>query len=388
MKMTAPALAGLLLGALLPAAAGQRNPDLLRYKAENDRIRSTKVKVLEYGYLTLKYQKDERDPKELPISRVLTVRLGGFPPAYQQGMAAEKQAGTVAGNLLENLEKAANSYALAAGEEGLRQPLKAAALYRSAICTLKLALAESSWIDRAVTRFREYLQAYPKHHEALQAILHLGKLLRLKGSPDEALTELKKIDQKVLDENIPVIWEVRSKLEQVKAHFRAGRIQQARTTVANANTLLAEITGQQELVKSLQSRNDLLKGRCDIKAKAYDAAIRYFEGIINAAGTDLTRKVVGLVGKGEAFYHKGREKGDMGALRKAQLAFARASVLNPNMKEFGAKAAFFTGEVLTALAGKGEGARYAQQAKDYYREVIRYYPLSDWSAAARKRLAE
>jgi len=386
--MKTTAAAGLVLGLLLPAASGQRNPDLLRYKVENDRTRTVKVKILEYGYLQLKYQKDNRDPKELPIDRVLTVRLGGFPTAYKQGLAAEAQARTGEGNLLKTLEKAADSFALAANEEKLRQPLRADALYRSAICTLKLALAESSYIDKGAERFREFLTSFPKHHEALQAILHLGKLLRLKGASDEAITELKKIDQKVLDENIPTIWEVRSKLEQVKAHFRAGRIQEARTTVANANTLLAEISGRPEEVKSLQSQSDLLKGRCDIVAKAYDTAVNYFEGIISQAGTDLTRKVVGLLGQGEAYYNKGKEQGDLGALRKAQLAFARASVLNPNLKEFGAKAAFFTGEVLTALAAKGEGAAYAQQAKDYYREVIRYYPLSDWSAGARKRLTE
>jgi tetratricopeptide (TPR) repeat protein len=383
-----PALAGIAMGILVPVAAGQRNPDTLRYKTEDGRRRSTKVIILHEGYLEVKYKKAGRDEKSLPLDRVLKVKLGGFPDAIKQGIAAEERAGKDDTGLAQTLEKAAESFALAAGQEETRDTLKAMALYRSAIATMKLALIQPTWMDKSIARFQEFLTTYPKHRDSLQSILHLGKLLRLKGDVDGALTELKKIEKLVLDENIPTLWEVRSKIEQVKVLLAAGRVPEARTTVTSANTLLAEVTGQDLLVKNQQSQSDLLKGRCDIKEKSYAAAVTYFENITTNAGTDLTRKVVGLLGKGEAFYFKGKDKGSLKSLRMAQLAFARASVLNPNIPAFSAKAAFFTGQVLTELAAKGEGAENAQKAKQYYREVIRFHPLSDWSAKARKRLEE
>lgn len=374
-----------LAGLLLAGGPGARAQELDRIeRSDGPPIRAT---VLHDGYDKLTYRIPGRPEKDMSPALVLQVTFAGLPDAYQQGRAAEESADKGHPNAAEAYETAANSYELAASRD-LRPPLKALALYRGAVCRLKLGLLVPARLADAASKLEAFIAAQPGSRMVLEAMLQLGKARRLKGDFKEALDGLKALESKALKENLPRLWEARAKMEQIRVHLAAGKPQDGATLVGSTAKTLDEITPKTPEVEALNLGLKGLEGTILVETKDYNGALRFFQRLLEQ-GKDQKNKAylaAAHLGMGETYLARGSAANSSQDLRLAQLSFAQAYVLDGEDGERSAQALYLQAETLRLLGPERAGQEAAGLSKDLYRQVVTQFGASDWAAAARKKM--
>jgi TolA-binding protein len=96
--------------------------------------------------------------------------------------------------------------------------------------------------------------------------------------------------------------------------------------------------------------------------------------------------VAAQVGLGRAHLADGLARKDTKLLRQAQFAFAQAYVLDWKDGPFTAQALYYLGQCLLALGPDRAGKDCIARAKEYFQQVVRFYPTSDWALLAQKKI--
>ncbi len=384
-KRPAFLLGGLALAFLLacPCRAFAQDKDL-------DRIiftggRTVKATVLQDDYDKVVYQKVGRPKKEEPASKVQRIVYGGLPQAFRDGEKAEKAADQGAENAKSLYENAARSFELAANT-AKRASVKALALYRAALCRMKLGLQDKALLPSAIKAFQAFLEFAPKSRFSLEARLELARCHRLNGDLQGGLKVLDAFSKRILDETLPVKWDALVQMERIRTLLAGGKPRDAAPLVDGAARALNEIQPKTDEIRAYQVELKFLEGKTKIDSKDYSGAETYFQGLLSQASKDPDLQSAAYAGLGETYYARGMEKKSEKDLWKAYFNFGRAYVLDIRDREMGARVLYYEGAVLLALGPLKAGRDSAATAKGYFNQVVKFFPLSDFAALAADRL--
>ena len=378
-------LGGLALAFLLASpyrtAAQDKDLDRIIFKEG----RTVKATVLQDDYDKLVYVKVGRKQKEEAASKIDRVVYGGLPQAFLDGDKAERAADQGAQNAQNLYENAARSYELAANS-AKRAPVKALALYRAALCRMKLGLKNKTLLPTAVKAFQAFLGFAPKSRFSLRARLELARCHRLNGNLAGGLKVLDAFSKRILDETLPVKWDALVLLERIRTLLAGGKPRDAAPLVDGAGRALDEIQPKTDEVRALRVELEFLQGKIKIESKDFSGAETYFQALLNKASKDPDLRTVAYAGLGETYYARGMAKKSEEDLWKAYFNFARAYVLDVRDREMGARVLYYQGATLLALGPLKAGRDSAATAKGYFNQVVKFFPLSDFAALAADKL--
>ncbi len=380
-------LAGLAFAwaAFLPGTASAQDRDLDRIVLTSGR--SISATVLKDDFDKVVYKKVGRKEKEVPASTVMRITYGGLPDSFQQAVKMERKADEGAEDAQSLYENAAGSFELAANTIQ-RKPLKAFALYRTAICRMKLGLSSSARLPQAIEAFRKFLEFAPRSRFSLRARLQLARCYRLAGDLQNGVKVLDDFSKLILKETLPARWDAMVQVEKIRTLLAAGKALDASTLVNGAAKALEEIQKKDPEILALTMELKFLQGKCKIEAKDFSGAESYFQDLLSQSGKDPALKVVALAGLGETYYARGIEKKIDKDLWRAYLDFARAYVLDTEDKEMSARVLYYQGACLLALGPIKTGRNLAGTAKSYFEQIIKFFPLSDFAALAAKKIRQ
>ncbi len=367
----------------LPARAQAPSKDLDRIIFKDGR--TVKATVLQDDYDKVVFVKVGRAKKEEPTSKVIRIVYGGLPPAFLQASKMESQAAQGAENAQDLFENAARSYELAANTVK-RPPVKALALYRAALCRMRIGLASSSLLPQAIQAFQAFLTFAPKSRFSLQARLELARCHRLAGDLEGGMKVLNAFSKRILDETLPARWDALVQLEKIRTLLAGGKPMDAAAMVDGTARALAEVNPQTEEIKNFQRELKFLEGKAKVDAKNYSSAETFFKGLLQRSDKDPAMKVVAFAGLGETYYARGLAKKSEKDLWQAYFNFGRAYAMDFRDNQMSARALYYEGSCLLALGPLKAGRESMTTAKGYFLQVVRFFPLSDFAALAAKKI--
>jgi hypothetical protein len=365
-------LAALVPVALLPA---QDASDVVLRK-DGKSIRGAEVTAF-----TLKgvaYQRGG-ETGEVPSYLVLDIEWGNAPEVFVTARAALDR-GDYA-NAQQLFGEAAS--------KAERAVLKAEARFLQGKAGVGAAGTDASAAAAAAGGLRAWLTEFSDHGRVPEAMLLLGRALRLGGLGADAEAALKDLDNRAGGEGWGAVWSARAKYELALAQLGQDKALDARSSFqsagAAATAALATPSADTAELQAIKVNARTGEGETFVRERNFPRALEYYRAM--ATGSDATLRAAGRAGEGEATYLAAGEGKAPDELRKAQLALAEASVLDLANGEASAKANYYLGLCLLGLGPAREGDTYKARAMAYFQIVARYYPTSRWAAAARAELA-
>ncbi|MCK5940375.1 MAG: hypothetical protein KAI24_00285 [Planctomycetes bacterium] len=237
----------------------------------------------------------------------------------------------------------------------------------------------------AASHMKDWVAANVNHWRTPEALLLQGRAERLAGTAGAATTTLKELDDRAVRDGFGTVWSARAKYELALTLVADGKASEARTQFKSASTaaetaLATTKTDKPELEK-LKTLARVGEGETYLIDKDYDRAESFFKSLANSESAAL--RAAAAAGQGEAIFLSAQPGNDADALRRAQLALARASVLDSVGGEASAKANYYLGRCLLALGPEKEGDSFKQRAQQYFEIVYTSYPATRWAGLAK-----
>lgn len=331
-------------------------------------------RVVSETYTEVKYKKGGKESK-LNADRVARIQYFDAPDAWKNGLSLLSKG---------QFENAINSFTLAMESSKVRPWIKTYGLYQIGKAYQQWSLSSPVKIKDAVKTFNKLLKDDPQTRFYMDVMYNLGKSYSISGDLPNCIKTLDKLAQDAYDKKLGVIWEARAKFEKAVAQMNGGAFNEADRDLRSARTFATEqlkSAGEdQELaleLKKIKGLSQLYQGSVLIKKKKYSDATRFFKSIINDKTSDEVAKAGAAVGLGECLLAEKK-------LKEAQAQFAEAKVLYSYLEEEGARATYYLGLVCLELKEKEPG--YKKRAKEYFSEVIKGYPNTEWAKMAQAKI--
>jgi TolA-binding protein len=362
-----PTSAALLIAALAAPLSAQRIKDTL-VKVDGSRVRGVEVTAATATQVTLK--RGDQD-ESVPAGEVHEIEWHDPPVTFTDADAAI---------LRGDFAKAATLFKEASdgAERGL---LKRDALFRAGQALLEAASAEPDKAAQAAGVFQDYLTAAPDGFRVPAARLGIARALVLQGKGSEAEAALTQLEQDAVANVWGFYWDAMAKYERARAQIAQNKHGDARSTfraVVSAVEAALAAKGSDPRLETLKGRAAVSEGETYVAEKNYDGALQFYRRL--ASSSDPALQAAGLAGEGQCLFLQAEPAKDVANLRAAQLALARANLLDTTAGDTSAKALFYTGKVLLAL---GDAKALAE---GYFDTVARHYTQTPWAEQARAAL--
>ncbi len=361
----------LLLATALSAtfAPAQKINDVV-VKKDGQRLRG--VEVTEF-LLTGVRGKRGNDAFEVPAHQVLAVEWSEPPEAFVTGRAAMDRG---------DFRTATQLF----GDVQSDRPLvKADAEFFKIKSAVSAIGNDKGAGETAAAHAKKWLADYPNHWRTPETMLLAGRAERLAATAGAAATTLRELDERAGREGWGAVWVARAKSELALTLLADGKAGEARTTFQTASSAadaaLATPSADDAELKALKTMARVGEGETYLADKDYAKAESFFRSLAGSNQPDLV--AAGYAGEGEAVFLAAVAANDPDDLRRAQLALAKASVLDVQSSEASAKANYYLGRCLLALGPDKEGDDFKQRANAYFEIVATSYPTSRWAAQAK-----
>jgi TolA-binding protein len=369
MRTLLPLLATLPLAALAPA---QKINDVV-LKKDGSRVRG--VEITEF-LLSGVRGKRGNDNFEVPGHTILAVEWSDPPEAFLTGRAALERG---------DFRTAAQLF----GDVQSSRPLvKADAEFFKIKAAVGAIGNDRAAAQTAAEHAKRWLANHPNHWRTPEALLLAGRAERLAGTASTAATTLRELDDRATREAFGAVWSARAKFELALTLLADGKAGEARTAFQTASSAadsaLATPSADDVELKALKTMARVGEGETFLAEKDYAKAESFFRTLVSSNEPDLV--AAGHAGEGEAIFLAAIADNRIEDIRRAQVRFATACVLDSQSGEASAKANYYLGRCLLALQER-EGDTWKQRANGYFQLVISSYPTSRWVGPARIELS-
>jgi len=371
----------LVAWALLAAASGlhaQNYKDTI-LTTGGQRIRGVEVTAMTKTAVTYKKGGNEETIESKMVS---SIEWDQVPTRFTEALAQEAEG---------KFEDAANYFQEAVSKTA-RTPLKLEMRFRAARAALAGAGAglDGEKAKSAADALESYIEDAPDGFYARHAQLLIARSLRLQGRASEADAALQAMESTAGSENWGIVWEARIRFERARCLLALGKASDARSAYRRVVTAVDAVLGRNgtdlELL-ALKTQSLVGEGETYIAENNQDQALTFFRKYTSAPapGASTVLQAAALAGEAEALFLKA--SGDSTGLREAQVAMARANLLDTSNGDTTAKALYYSGKILLALGPERE-RRAKQRARAYFDTVVQYYGGTSWAAKARAEAAK
>lgn len=366
----------LLLAAavLAPLAPAQKINDVI-LKKDGSRVRGVEIT----GFLLTGVRgKRGNDPFEIPAHQVVSVEWSNAPEQFLTGRSAMDRG---------DFRTAAQMF----GDVTSDRPLvKVDAEFFKIKAAIGAIGNDKAAAATAAGFAKKWLADNQNHWRTPEALLLCGRAERLAGTGGAAATTLRELDDRSSREAFGAVWSARAKSELALTLLGDGKAGEARTTfqsaAAAADSALATPSPDEAELKALKTMARVGEGETYLADKDYPKAESFFRSLISSNQPDLV--AAGHAGAGEAVLLPALANNRVEDIRRAQISFATASVLDVQSGEASAKANYYLGRCLLALGPEREGDSFKQRANAYFQIVISSYPTSRWAGPAKVEQAK
>jgi TolA-binding protein len=357
------------------AAQSALNDTILRTSGQRDRG----VEILEMTAANVKFKRG-RDESTIPATEVLSVEWGGAPESYLLALAAHKRGEyTNAANLFAEAVKASQ-----------RDVFKAEAEYRAAEALVRAGGSAPTVAAEAVQKLNAWRSAHPDGWRLPAVLLDLARAQRLSGAAAEAEATLSQLEDTVVQQSLSQIWVARARLEKARVLSAQERVAEARSAYRSVGNTVRSLDagGDAALateIAEIGTAATVGEGETFIQEGEFRQGLDFFEQLTNDSRQPSAVRAAAYAGKGQALYLQAEAAGNGEGLRGAQLALARATLLDSLSGQTTAKAYYYMGKILLAL-GDRETSDYKARAFSYFESVAKHYSDTPWAARASSEL--
>ena len=365
-------LAAALLVTLPSAAVAQGRIDLLNSRGEVAPLAGTTI--LSETLDTVQFQRLGSSRSESrDTSRVVHVVYGKGSPSYELAHAALEQG---------DLRNAISQLTTASRETS--------PAWMAPHALLELAELQSEQgadhVNEALATVQRFLEQYPDHRVLPEALLLEARFASALGDRAAADEAVRAVLDLAAAGRITADWTVRAHLVLGRALLAAGDAKAAGKSFADteqaSSTVRSRLSDRPDLLAvvdqlALAARSGTgaaLLGGGDVAG-----ARAYFERLQRDGGGNAAIRAAAANGLAEADFMQNK-------LKDAQLGFARVAVTAAGTPDEHAKALYYLGRCAEELAQAGAERNGRTAAREYFEEVQKRYPGSDWARLARESL--
>ncbi|MCA8950320.1 MAG: hypothetical protein KDE27_12515 [Planctomycetes bacterium] len=364
-----------LLASGLSAGLAAQSDIVLR----KDGAKMRGVEVTEFKFEAVVAKKGDEETR-VPGHMVFAVEWGGLPESFTIARAALDRG---------DYETATQLFGEAA-EKAERPLVKADAEFFQVKAAVAAIGADKGAAETAAERARAWVTANADHWRLPEAMLLLGRALRLAVKGDDAAQVLRDLDNRAINEGFGAVWSARAKYELALTLAANGKPGEARTQFQAANsaadTALATKSPDEAELNNIKILARIGEGETFLTEKDYRRAESYFHGLTTSPEQGLA--AAAWAGEGEAVFLGAAGKDNPGELRRAQLALAQGVVLDSTSGEASAKANYYLGRCQLELGQEREGDGFKARANSYFQIVVQSYPKSRWADEAKAALQQ
>ena len=355
---------------LLPAASAQKTNDVV-LKKDGSRVRG--LEITEFLLSGVRGTRGS-DPFELAAHHVMDIEWSDVPEEFLSGKAAMNRG---------DFQAATQLFGAVTSPRPL---IKADAEFFKIKSAIAAVGTDKGAAATAAEHAASWISSNANHWRTPEAMLLQGRAERLAGTAGTATTTLKALEAKAIDDALGGVWVARTKYELAQTLIADGKGIQARSQFKSAGTsasdalATASTTDKSEL-KSIVTLSRVGEGETYLLDKDYKKAESFFRQL--GGSSEAALKAAGRAGEGEAIFLSAAASKSAPDLRRAQLALAKASVLDSSNGEATAKANYYLGRCLMLLGPEKEGDTFKQRAKAYFEIVYTSYPTTRWAGLAK-----
>lgn len=359
---------------LAPFANAQKINDVV-VKKDGSRVRG--VEITEF-LLTGVRGKRGADAFEVPAHQVVAIEWSDLPDAFTTGRAALERG---------DFRTAAQLF----GDVQSDRPLiKADAEFYKIKAAVAAIGSDKAAAATAATHAKKWLADNANHWRTPEAMLLAGRAERLAGTDGAAAATLRELDERVTREALGAVWNARARSELALTLLADGKAGEARTMFQSASSAadnaLQQPTGEEAELKALKTQARVGEGETYLAEKDFAKAESFFHALITGNQPELV--AAGHAGEGEAVFLTAIAANKLDDLRRAQISFATACVLDAQSGETSAKANYYLGRCLLALGQDREGDTFKQRADAYFQIVAANYSSSRWASEAKAAMGK
>ncbi len=280
----------------------------------------------------------------------------------------------------------ASNYFLTAAGKTTRAPLKSECEFLAAQALQMGSVKDKAASADAARKLEEWVNANADGFRLPDALLALGRAQVAAEQYPEAEASFKKLADETLSRSWSPIWSARAKIGQAQAQVARRDFANARSTYRSTLSALQSLSEQErksDEVVGIQAEAMVGTGDSLVREGKFDDALSYFRDEIGRTAESDAIRAAAKAGEGEAIFLKAQASGAPTAdLRRAQIAFAEANLLDTVGGDTTAKALYYTAMVLLALGPDRDGSAVRQRANEYLQAVIDDHAGSRWAALA------
>lgn len=360
---------------LLPAASAQKINDVV-LKKDGSRVRG--LEITEFLLSGVRGTRG-KDPFELPAHQVMDIEWSDVPEEFLSGKAAMNRG---------DFQVAAQLFGAVTSNRPL---IKADAEFFKIKSAVASVGTDKGAAATAAEHAKSWLSANANHWRTPEAMLLAGRSQRLAGTAGTATATLKDLEERAITDGFGGTWSARAKYELALTLIADGKGMQARSQFKSAGNSASDALGTASTsdksdLQSIVTLSRVGEGETYLIDKDYKTAESFFSKL--AGSKEMALKAAGRAGEGQAIFESAKASKSDNDLRRAQLALAKASVLDSSNGEASAKANYFLGLCLIELGPEKEGDSFKQRAQAYFEIVYTSYPTTQWASLAKAAAAK
>ncbi|MFH2001156.1 MAG: tetratricopeptide repeat protein [Planctomycetota bacterium] len=352
-----------------------QNRDVIVRKDSGKKQAVDKVISETYKEITYKSQSAERT---LATDKVKEIIYYDIPDPYRAAQTYLNKG---------EYENAISSFKLAMEKRTTRSWVKTYSLFQIAKAYQQWGAKDSKKYNDAISNYEELLKQDPETRFYPEVLFNIGDCYSSLKDNAKAIQAFQTLGQEAYDKKLGVLWEAKAKYEKANTQLNSGAFDDAERDFRSAMTFAADQAKAAEKVNDnpvlvteldhLSTMASLRQGTVMIRKNKIKDARRFFDDILSSSSSSRAAKAGACCGLAECLMTEGD-------LKEAQIEFAKSKVLYFDIPEESAKATYFLGELCLLL--KDREPNYKKRAKDYFQEVLDYYPDTSWVNKARAKL--
>jgi TolA-binding protein len=294
--------------------------------------------------------------RKLDALAVERVEFGDVPQSY-----ADAETYLARGDI----DNAAASFTLAAGDAAARPVVRARARLSAAQAWLRRGASDRSALDKAKKDCEQFLAEFAGNREAPEARLLLGRLQRLSGDSKTAAETYLALYKEVAagTPGYPPRLSFQAGLRTGEAYLATKDAAKARelflgldAALGAALAALGDNDPLRPLFTSLQSEARLGEGYCLLASGSLSQAKTFFQSQVTAAEKQAARRFGARLGLGEALLAEGNA-------RAAELEFAQVSAIDHTDQDRTARALVGLAESALALNARNDAKLWLETVR-------------------------
>ena len=333
----------------------------------------TGVRVISETYQEVKYKKGAYEGK-IASSKVTEVVYGDAPESYRNGLDYLKSG---------DYENAVKSFKLAMEKRSVRPWIKTYGLLGTARAYQRWGGAEPAKYKDAAAAYEALLKQAPSTRFLAEVLFELGRCQAAAGDINAAVATFDRLAKEAYAKKLGVAWEAKARFQKAMVRLQGNQADEAERDFRSALTFATkqlksvEDEAAKAELERIAALSRLNQGTVLIKRKKYAEARTFFQQILGDSSSTSSAKAGAENGLGEILLAEGK-------LKEAQVQFARAKVLYTDISEEAARATYFLGVLCLELKEREPNGQ--RRAKDYFQEVVTWYPDTEWAKKARAKI--